>query len=103
MNNDCLFDSQHAQGFDFLIEGLQQWGRRFRMQDCARMRLKGYDSWNGRGARARSTTVFMIELMPEMQTVKDAERQDSRRGQCRRSRFREKDASWNWIIGSLNH
>src|SRR5260370_38288689 len=46
VNNDRLFDSEHAQGFDFLIERLQEWRRRFRMQDGARMRLERNHGWD---------------------------------------------------------
>src|SRR5207249_1496554 len=46
VNDDRLFDSEHAEGFDFLIKRLQEGRRRFRMQDGARMRLERNHGWD---------------------------------------------------------
>src|SRR6266581_3318912 len=50
MNYDGLFNAQHSERFDLLIESLQQRRRGFGMQDGARMRLEGN---NGRRGTSR--------------------------------------------------
>src|SRR6266581_1992593 len=49
MNYDGLFNAQHSERFDLLIEGLQQRRRGFGMQDGARMRLEGNNGRRGAG------------------------------------------------------
>ena len=61
VNDDRLFDSQNAQGFDFLIERLQERRRRFRMQDGSRMGI-------GAGLTSRFAYV-RISILPTLVLV----------------------------------
>ena len=80
MNYDGLLNSQHAERFDLLIEGLQQWRSGFRMQHGARMRLeRDYGRHSAGCARAFDYRLHN-ELMAEMQTVEHAQRHHGRTG-----------------------
>src|SRR5260370_81206 len=80
MNNDGLFYAQHAQGFDFLIESLQQRRSGFGVQHGPRVRLER-DHRRHSADRARPLDYCLHdELMPQMQTVKHTQGQDGRAG-----------------------
>ena len=73
VNDDRLFDSQNAQGFDFLIECLQERRRRFRMQDGSRMGLEREHSWQGSDRVRTFNDRLHNELMAQMKAVEHAE------------------------------
>src|SRR5260221_10403610 len=74
VNDDGLFDAEHSERFDLLIEGLQKRRRGFRMQHFAGMRLESNYGWHG-ADRARTLDHRLHDqLVPKMQTVKHAER-----------------------------
>ena len=73
MNDDRLFDSQHAQSFDFLIECLQEGRRRFRMQDCTRMRLERNHGWDSADRVCMFDDRLHYKLMAQMKAVEHAE------------------------------
>ena len=73
MNDDRLFDAEHAQGFDFLIECLQEGRRRFRMQDCARVRLERNHGWDSADRACTFDDRLHNELMAQMKAVEHAE------------------------------
>ena len=73
MNDDRLFDSQNAEGFDFLIESLQEWRRRFRMQDGARVRLERNYGWDSADRVCAFDDRLHNELMAQMKAVEHAE------------------------------
>jgi len=77
VNDDRLFDSQNAQGFDFLIERLQERRRRFRMQDGSRMGLEREHSWQGSDRVRTFNDRLHNELMAQMKAVEHAESEHS--------------------------
>src|SRR5207244_11725566 len=77
MNNDCLYDTQHAERFDLLIKRLQQRRRRFGMEHGARMRLEGNYSRNSFDRPRLLDDRLYDELMAKMQAVEHAEGQHS--------------------------
>src|SRR5437667_3165910 len=81
VNDDRLFDSQNAQGFDFLIERLQERRRRFRMQDGSRMGLERKHSWQGADRVRTFNDRLHNELMDQMKAVEHTESQHSGTGE----------------------
>src|SRR2546426_1867292 len=77
VNDDRLFDSQNAQGFDFLIECLQERRRRFRMQDGSRVRLERNHGWGSADRACTFDDRLHNELMAQMKAVEHAEREHS--------------------------
>ena len=78
MNHDGLFDAHHAERFQLLIEGLQQWRRRLRVQHGPRVGLESDHSWHGAGGAGPLNYRAHNQLMADMQSIKDAERQNRR-------------------------
>jgi len=72
-NDYGLFDSQHAQRLYLLIEGLEERRRRFRMEQCARVRVERDHRWHGARRPSPLNNRFHDELMPEMQAVEHAQ------------------------------
>ena len=89
MNDDCLFDSEDAQGFDLSDQNVCSSGG----ADSGCRTARGCGSnvitvGTAPIARAALHDGFHDELMAEMQTVEHPERQDSRAARFRRFRFR---------------
>src|SRR5437763_16281377 len=83
MNDDRLFDAQHAERFNFLIECLQQWWRGFGMQQRPRMRLESDHRRHGAGSPRPIDHGFHDQLMADVQAIKDAESDDRGPGDTR--------------------
>ena len=73
-----LLDAEHAEGFDLLVEGLQQGRRGLGVQHGARVRVEGYDGRHRRGGARTFDHAPDDELVAEVQPVEHAERQHRR-------------------------
>src|SRR5207237_1281975 len=77
-NDYGLLDTENGQRFNLLIEGLQQGGRRLRMQHGARMRIESDHGGHSTDCAGALRHCGHDQLMTQMQAIKDTERQDCR-------------------------
>ena len=77
-DDNRLLDAEHAKAFDLLIQSLQQRWRRFRMQYGSRMRIESDHRGHGIKFARSFDDCAHHQLMAQMQTIKDTERQHRR-------------------------
>jgi hypothetical protein len=78
VNDDGLFDAEHAERLHFLIEGLQEWRRGLGMQDGAGMRLESNHGRHGANCSRSLDHRLHDQLVTKMQAVEHTERQHGR-------------------------
>src|ERR1041385_9499828 len=78
MNDDCLFDAQHAQRLHLLIEGLQKRRCGLSMEHGTWMRFEGDDCRNSVSCSCSVDNCFHDQLMAEVEPIKYPECQHGR-------------------------